>query len=131
VTTDRAATGSAAPSDEGEMMSKQDEIEQAMWREGGIGGLYGTDCNEAFRRGWKAALAARPDDAAARGEVERLLQALSDIQFDLINCHEAAGRNACAHIKDAIKIVNRALAAGDGRRGEEGPTIHTGRDFTD
>lgn len=42
-------------------------------------------------------------------EVRRLRYALSDIQFDLINCHQAAGRNACEHIQDAIKIVNRTL----------------------
>lgn len=44
-------------------------------------------------------------------QTEALRQALSDVQFDLVNCHQAAGRDACEHIQDAIKIVNRALQA--------------------
>jgi len=49
--------------------------------------------------------------ASAEAENQRLTDALAGIQFDLINCHQAAGRNACEHIKDAIVIVNRALLA--------------------
>lgn len=45
----------------------------------------------------------------AETAADRLRQALADIQFDLINCHQAAGRSACEHIQDAIKIVNRTL----------------------
>lgn len=37
------------------------------------------------------------------------VEALKAIRFDLINCHQAAGRDACEHLKDAIKIVNAAL----------------------
>lgn len=48
----------------------------------------------------------------AMSENERLREVLSSIQFDLINCHQAAGRNACEHLKDAIRIVNTALAKG-------------------
>lgn len=40
----------------------------------------------------------------------RLQRALSDIQFDLINCPEAASSQSCEHLKDAIRIVNAALA---------------------
>lgn len=47
-----------------------------------------------------------------REEIARLRQALADIQFDLINCHQSAGRDACEHIQDAIKIVNRTLTGG-------------------
>ena len=63
---------------------------------------------EDVRQIVKAALSPAPTDG---GEVERLQQALSDIQFDLINCPEAAGSRACEHLKDAIRIVNRTLKA--------------------
>lgn len=45
--------------------------------------------------------------------IQQLEQALSDIQFDLINCPEAAGSRSCAHLKDAIRTVNAALQRGD------------------
>lgn len=67
---------------------------------------------EQSTRRWTTLTSTRQADKA---EIERLRQALSDIQFDLINCHQAAGRDACEHIKDAIKIVNRTLQQADSR----------------
>lgn len=57
---------------------------------------------------------------ALRAALETAEQVIADVQFDLINCHQ---QNACAHIQDALMIVNRhgdALAAAAPSAGAEG-----------
>lgn len=44
---------------------RDDEIEQAMWGADGISGLYGSDCDEAFRRGWRHGF------EAGQGDIQR------------------------------------------------------------
>jgi hypothetical protein len=93
------------------MASKRGEAFEAFYEslsdKGGIGG------RELLRKAWDAGRKYEEQhvDAIARPNKEnkRLLRALSDIQFDLINCSEAAGSRSCEHLKDAIRQVNKAL----------------------
>ena len=62
-------------------------------------------------RAERDALAARL--AAAESARDAAEQIIADVQFDLINCHQ---QNACAHIQDALMIVNRHGAALAGNR---------------
>jgi hypothetical protein len=66
---------------------------------------------EAENERLNALLAANPPGwTALIDERDRLHQALCDIQFDLINCPEAAGSRSCEHLKDAIRIAKETLA---------------------
>lgn len=55
------------------MPTDDEAIQSALYGPGGIGGMYGTDCERAFRAGWRA----------RDLEIDRLRSALKEIQTNV------------------------------------------------